>query len=69
MSRGASDACLVFAATPPIIDLQGREPSHIAFGVGTAWQVQAKVLTIRPKDEYTATVSAVIEDARVHENC
>jgi len=27
------------------------------------------VLTIRPKDEYTATVSAVIEDARVHENC
>ena len=69
VSRGASDACLVFAATPPSIDLQGREPSHIAFGVGTAWQVQAKVLTIRPKDEYTATVSAVIEDARVHENC
>jgi sulfur carrier protein ThiS len=69
VSRGACDACLVFAQTPPSIDLQGCEPSHIAFGAGTAWQVQAKVLTIRPKDEYTATVSAVIEDARVHENC
>eukprot|EP01036_Dinobryon_divergens_P060558 gene60558-80760_t len=42
VSRGASDACLVFAEPPPSIDVQGCEPSHIAFGAGTAWQVQAK---------------------------
>ncbi len=69
VTQGATAATLVFASDPGTIDLAGREPTHIAFGAGTAWQVMAKVLTMRPKDEYTATITALIENDLVHSGC
>jgi predicted phage tail protein len=69
VTQGATADILIFATSPGTIDLTGRDRSHIAFGAGTAWQVKAKVLTIQPKDEYTATVTAVIENDLVHGGC
>ena len=69
VTQGVTAATLVFATSPGTIDLSGREPTAVAFGLGTAWQIAAKVLTIRPKDEYTATITALIENNLVHSGC
>ena len=43
-----------------------EERTHFAFGVGEAWSLRARVISIRPRGEQVE-ITAVGEDARVHE--
>jgi predicted phage tail protein len=43
-----------------------EERTHFAFGVGEAWSLRARVISIRPRGEQVE-IAAVGEDARVHE--
>ena len=67
-TRGASDREIRLAADPGLVPDtgQGRERTHVVFGRAEAWAAQAKVLAVRPGQDLTVEIEAVVEDPAVH---
>ena len=65
---GAIDRRVVLAEDLDFTPYTGasEERTHFAFGVGEAWSLRARVISIRPRGEQVE-ITAVGEDARVHE--
>jgi len=65
---GADDRHVVLAEDLDFTPYTGasEERTHFAFGVGEAWSLRARVISIRPRGEQVE-ITAVGEDARVHE--
>lgn len=45
---------------------QEEERTHITFGWGETWRQLARVLSVRPRDEYTVELVCINEDSSVH---
>jgi hypothetical protein len=45
---------------------QEEERTHITFGWGETWRQLARVLSVRPRDEYTVELICINEDVSVH---
>lgn len=59
---------LVLAVAPDFTPYTGQEEerTHITFGWGETWRQLARVISVRPADEYTVELTCVNEDASVH---
>lgn len=59
---------LVLAVEPDFTPYTGQEEerTHITFGWGETWRQLARVISVRPKDEYTVEMTCINEDASVH---
>jgi hypothetical protein len=68
VAPGADDRRVILAEDLDFTPYTGasEERTHFAFGVGEAWSLRARVISIRPRGEQVE-ITAVGEDARVHE--
>lgn len=59
---------LVLAVAPDFTPYTGQEEerTHITFGWGETWRQLARVISVRPADEYTVELTCINEDASVH---
>lgn len=59
---------LVLAVAPDFAPYTGQEEerTHITFGWGETWRQLARVISVRPADEYTVELTCINEDASVH---
>ena len=67
-TAGASEYKLVLAEAPDFTPSVGQdeERTHISFGWGETWRQLARVISCKPKDEYTVELTCVNEDGSVH---
>jgi hypothetical protein len=65
---GAAEDRIVFTVPLDFTPYTGQdeERTHLIFGPGEAWYQPARVLAIRPKDEYTVELICINEDPSVH---
>jgi len=68
VTAGDSVYKLVLAETPDITPYVGMEEerTHITFGWGDTWAQLGRIVSIKPRDEYTVDVVCVNEDPNVH---
>lgn len=68
VTAGTSEYKLVLADTPDFTPYAGQEEerTHITFGWGETWRQLARVIAVRPKDEYSVELTCVNEDESVH---
>jgi sulfur carrier protein ThiS len=68
VTAGDSVYKLVLAETPDITPYVGSEEerTHITFGWGDTWAQLGRIVSIKPRDEYTVDVVCVNEDPNVH---
>lgn len=68
VTAGDSVYKLVLAETPDITPYVGNEEerTHITFGWGDTWAQLGRIVSIKPRDEYTVDVVCVNEDPNVH---
>ena len=68
VTAGDSVYKLVLAETPDITPYVGAEEerTHITFGWGDTWAQLGRIVSIKPRDEYTVDVVCVNEDPNVH---
>jgi len=68
VTAGDSVYKLVLAETPDITPYVGTEEerTHITFGWGDTWAQLGRIVSIKPRDEYTVDVVCVNEDPNVH---
>jgi hypothetical protein len=59
---------IVLGSTPDITPYTGHEEerTHITFGWGDTWAQLGRIVSIKPRDEYTVDVVCVNEDPNVH---
>lgn len=68
IAQGATPNRIVLAEPPdfaPVIG-QDRERTHVAIGTSMTWAALAKVISVRPRDLYSVTIEAVVDDPSVH---
>lgn len=65
---GAAEDQIVFTVPPDFTPYTGQDEvrTQVIFGPGEAWYQPARVLAIRPKDEYTVELVCINEDPSVH---
>lgn len=68
VSAGPSDYKLVLAEAPDFTPYTGQEEerTHATFGWADTWAQLARVIAIRPRDQYTVELTCVNEDNNVH---
>lgn len=68
VTAGTSEYKLVMAESPDFTPYTGQkeERTHIVFGWGETWRQLARVISCKPKDEYTVELTCVNEDNSVH---
>lgn len=68
VTAGTSEYKLVLAEAPDFTPYFGQEEerTHISFGWGETWRQLARVISCKPKDEYTVELTCVNEEATVH---
>lgn len=68
VTAGDSVYKLVLAESPDITPYVGSEEerTHITFGWGDTWAQLGRIVSIKPRDEYTVDVVCVNEDPSVH---
>lgn len=68
VTAGTSEYKLVMAESPDFTPYTGQneERTHITFGWGETWRQLARVISCKPKDEYTVELTCVNEDNSVH---
>lgn len=68
VTAGTSEYKLVMAESPDFTPYTGKkeERTHIVFGWGDTWRQLARVISCKPKDEYTVELTCVNEDVSVH---
>lgn len=68
VTAGTSEYKLVMAESPDFTPYTGQkeERTHIVFGWGDTWRQLARVISCKPKDEYTVELTCVNEDNSVH---
>lgn len=68
VTAGTTAYKLAMAVAPDFTPYTGQEEerTHITFGWGETWRQLARVIAVRPKDEYTVELTCVNEDESVH---
>lgn len=68
IAQGATPNRVVLATGPGFVPVTGqdRERTHVAIGTAQTWAALAKVISVKPRDPYSVTIEAVIDDPSVH---